>query len=254
MAQHQVNTLKNASVAQASKDHLSTSILLPLLRAKYDASYKGLPVGPNDLNFAAPIPDETIDGSCSHHITAHGGHFQGVVYDTSYLHWGADNISWTGINVWLEAKLNAGIEIGTSITVSTGAKLLGHCRKIAQKTTGVAVSSKGKNGVGIDFAASNAHVELAGPTGLELVFNFHAEVYGTVIEWDVENVDVSRCTISILGIKILSYCGVLKKMIHDGVSKMLHQTQKLAAPKIQSALENAINTAVGSVVRIPIQL
>ena len=88
----------------------------------------------------------------------------------------------------------------------------------------------------------------------ELVFNFHADVIGLVLTWDVTNVEASHCKIKILGITILSYCGFLEKMIKSGVNKLSASASRMIVPKLQQKLEQTINTKVGEVVRIPLKL
>jgi hypothetical protein len=70
----------------------------------------------------------------------------------------------------------------------------------------------------------------------------------------VTNVDASHCKIKILGITILSYCGFIEKMIKKGINTLSEKALKLAVPKLKEKLEEAINTKVGDVVRIPIKL
>lgn len=251
--QAQLDTMLSNATKPDAKDALATSNVLPYLRAVFGPTSTALQVTPDDVSIDGPIPDATIDDSCSHKVTSHGGTAGGAILDTSYLRFGVKNISWTGVSVFAEAELDAQLTLKTDVTVKVGAKVFKHCDKIAQKTVGIDVLSKGQNGVGITFTAYNASVvPIKG--GFELVFNFHASVVGLIIDWDIDHIDVSHCTIEILGIKILSYCGVLEKLIKTGVNNLLGKTEAVVAPRLQHKLESAINTAIGSIVRIPITI
>ena len=50
------------------------------------------------------------------------------------------------------------------------------------------------------------------------------------------------------------YCGLLEKLIKNGVNKLSEKASRIVAPKLRAKLEAAINTAIGSVVRIPLKL
>ena len=88
----------------------------------------------------------------------------------------------------------------------------------------------------------------------DLVFNFHADVVGMVLSWQVIDVKASKCSIKILGIKIISFCGVIEKALKKGINELSAGALKILVPQLTAKLENAINTKVGSVVRIPIKL
>jgi len=75
-----------------------------------------------------------------------------------------------------------------------------------------------------------------------------------VLSWNVDDVVAKNCKIKILGIDIASYCGILEKAIKNGVNVLSQRVTKVAAPEIAHKLEAAINTKIGSVVRIPIKL
>ena len=206
-----------------------------------------------------------------------------------YLRFGVNNISWKAISIFADAEVDADLDIDSSIKVELGKKIFHHCAHLGHKTVGVDVKSSGKNGIGINMTASNATIQKdsKGGAGYDLVFNFHADVVGLVLSWDVKDVTVNHCKIKILGIKIASYvlwfyslslsvalhvfclcrlrslthsfpydryCGLLEKLIKNGVNKLSEKASRIVAPKLRAKLEAAINTAIGSVVRIPLKL
>ena len=152
-------------------------------------------------------------------------------------------------------QTQADLNIDSDIKVEIGKKIFGHCAHLGRKTVDVNVRSTGKNGVGINMTASNATLQKdPSGKGYDLVFSFHADVVGLVLSWDVTDVVVNHCKIEILGIKIGSYCGLLEKLIKKGVNTLSEKATKLVSPKLRAKLEKAINTVIGSTVRIPLKL
>mmetsp|Transcript_112238 Transcript_112238/g.198860 ORF Transcript_112238/g.198860 Transcript_112238/m.198860 type:complete len:133 (-) Transcript_112238:149-547(-) len=117
---------------------------------------------------------------------------------------------------------------------------------------GLNIVSDGKNGVGINMTASDAHLEHANGTWY-LAFHFHADVVGRVINWNVDKITADGCKIKILGIQIASVCGYVERKVKDKVQVLLDKVTKVDAPKILQRLQEKINTAIGSTVRIPLK-
>lgn len=51
------------------------------------------------------------------------------------------------------------LDINGDVKVELGKKVFGHCEHIAHKTVGLDVVSHGTVGLGLNFTASDAHVE-----------------------------------------------------------------------------------------------
>jgi len=116
------------------------------------------------------------------------------------------------------------------------------------------LTSSGKNGVGISLTASNAHVDIQNGTAY-MVFDFHADVWGTVLEWHPEAISVQHgCKLKILGVTIVSVCGYIEKKVRDQAQKLLNTVSKVDAPRLIQKLEDKINTVIGSQVRIPLRI
>ena len=244
-----------------TKDALASQTVLPALR-KYFEVKNVLEVSPTDIGtLHATLPSQVVDASCSHKVTAESPAITGNLLNSSYFKWGLTNISWHGATVFAETEVDSTMEVASNIQVKLGKSYKRpfshhhHCLKIAQKTVGIDLTTNGKTGLGLNLTASNASIEKdPSGKGYDLVFNFHADVVGMVLSWDVTNVDASHCKIKILGITILSYCGFIEKMIKNGINTLSEKALKLAVPKLKEKLEEAINTKVGDVVRIPIKL
>ena len=244
-----------------TKDALASQQVLPGLR-NYFATKNVLEVKPSDVGtMHATLPSQVVDGSCSHKVTAESPAITGNLLNSSYFKWGLSNVSWHGATVFAECEVDSTMEVASDIQVKLGKSYKlpfshhHHCLKIAQKTVGVDLTTNGKTGLGLNLTASNAHIEKdPSGKGFDLVFNFHADVVGMVLSWDVTNVDASHCKIKILGITILSYCGFIEKMIKNGINTLSEKALRLAVPALKEKLETAINTKIGAVVRIPLKL
>ena len=205
---------------------------------------------------AYSLPSQTVDNSCSHTITAENPHGSATLLHGSKLDFGVSYINWHGAQVFADAEVDVALGIDSNIKVEVGKHVFGHhCTHLGRKTVGVNVKSHGTNGLGLNFTASNATIEKSPTgTGYDLVFNFHADVVTLVIKWDVDDIKVNNCKIKILGVTIASYCGFLAKEIKNGANKLSEQVTRVTAPKLAEKLEAAINTKIGSVVRIPLKL
>jgi len=244
-----------------TKDALASETVLPGLRNYFEIK-NVLEVSPTDVGtLHATLPSEVVDSSCSHKVTAESPTITGHLLNSSYFKWGLTNISWHGATVFAEASVSSTMEVASNIQVKLGKSYKvpfshhHHCLKIAQKTVGIDLTTHGQTGLGLNLTASNATIQKnINGKGYELVFNFHADVVGMVLSWDVTNVDASHCKIKILGITILSYCGFIEKMIKNGINTLSEKALKLVVPSLKEKLETAINTKIGAVVRIPIKL
>lgn len=214
---------------------------------------RAISVEPGDIIIEDHFPDTTIDDDCHHKVEALNGHATGDLKNSSFLTGGV-KISWKTASVFVDGELDAKLDIGGDVRVRLGKHIFGHhCTQLARKTMGLNVDSDGKNGVGINMTASNAHLEHLNGTWY-LAFNFHADVVGTVLQWNVDKITADGCKIKILGIEIASVCGYVERHVKDKLQSLLNSVERVDAPKILSKLEDRINTAIGSVVRIPLKV
>merc|ERR1711879_219145 len=210
-------------------------------------------VDQGDVVISATFPDTQVDDDCHHAITAEHPKATGVLKNSSTLQFGVANVSWTGLTIFADAEVDASLDINTDVKVEVGQKVFHHCTHLGRKTVGIDVLSDGHTGIGMRMTASNAHVAVINGT-LSLIFNFHADVMGKVIHWNVEKVTADNCKIKILSIEILSVCGTIERHVKDGAQKLTDQAEVVDAPKLLKKLEDKINTAIGSVVVIPLKL
>eukprot|EP00729_Bicosta_minor_P005770 gene5770-1171_t len=245
LTQQDISLLTNASASQTAKDAAATEAVLPYLRKFFNATTNAIKIDARDANVSWTGPDQVVDGSCDHKVTAEHPKGTGTMLNTSYLQFGINKMNWTSIAVFADAD----------VKVELGKHVFGHhCSHLGSKTVGIDVHSTGKTGLGLNMTAFNASVQKTSAGGHELVFNFHADVVVLVLSWNVDDVVAHNCKIKILGIDIGSYCGILEKAIRNGVNTLSQRATKVAAPEIAEKLEDAINTKIGSVVTIPLQM
>ena len=77
-----------------TKDALASLQVIPGLQKFFEAS-NVLEVTPDDVGtMHATLPNEVVDGSCSHKVTAESPKVTGSLLNSSYFKWGLTNISW----------------------------------------------------------------------------------------------------------------------------------------------------------------
>jgi len=236
----------------AGSEDFAVDLMLPSLMQFFEVAENRIAVEPGDIVVQQDIPNTVVDTHCEHHIEAKGSHARGTIMETSYLKGGV-NLSWQSAKVFMDAELDASLDINGDVQVKTGVKLFHHCDKIASDTMHLDLTSTGKNGVGMSMTASNAHVQVV-DGDMYLVFNFHADVWGTVVSWNVDEISVHKgCKVKVLGITLVSVCGYISKKVGEQAQKLLNQVNQVYAPNLIKKLEDKINTAIGSEVRIPLQ-
>lgn len=236
------------------RDGLATSALLPALQKLFEDTKYGIEVEKGDVVISAAFPDTSVDDSCDHKIDALSPHATGTLKGDSSLRFGIANVSWTGVTVFADARVDASLDIGTDVRVRVGKKIFGHhCSELLRKTMGIDVLSDGNNAIGINMTAFNAHIAKVNGTW-SLVFNFHAAIVGRVMTWNVEKVTADGCKIKIAGIEIASVCGIIERHVKDAAQKLTNQVTMVEAPKLLSKLEQKLNTLIGSEVVIPLRI
>lgn len=245
---HQLN-----SSAPSSREATATGLVVKALQDIFKQSGNAIEVKAGDIVIQAAFPDTQVDDDCHHKIEAEHPKAVGTIEKSSFLRFGVANVSWRGASVFVDAELDAKLDINTDVCVRVGEKIFHHCTQIARKTVGIDVVSEGKTGVGVDMTASNARLARVNGTW-SLVFDFHAAVVGKVLMWHVEQVTADNCKIKILGITIASVCGTIERHVKDKVQTLTDRVMTVTAPKLLQKLEDKINTKIGSQVVIPLKI
>lgn len=254
VGQSDFQQMNSSATPVATKESIAGKLLLPKMQDIFRQAQYAIAIDKGDVVISAQFPDTQVDGSCSHAITAEHPKATGVLEHTSTLNFGVANVSWTGLTIFADAEVDASLDINMDVKVELGKHVFGHhCTHLGRKTVGIDVLSDGHTGIGMSMTASNAHIAKVNGTW-SLVFNFHADVFGKVIHWNVEKVTANNCKIKILGIDIASVCGTIERHVQDGAQKLTDQAEKVQAPKLLQKLQDKINTAIGSTVVIPLKL
>lgn len=79
-----------------------------------------------------------------------------------------------------------------------------------------------------------------------LKFNLDFGLVGRPHGWIVNNVDASKCQLKIGGLKIVSYCSLVEKLVKKGVQQYLDKWAEFDAPKLVKKLEAKLKKKVGT--------
>eukprot|EP00040_Diaphanoeca_grandis_P003053 m.23574 g.23574 ORF g.23574 m.23574 type:complete len:282 (-) comp14268_c1_seq1:208-1053(-) len=247
-----INAVNSTPVGSARDVAATNKLLLPAMQQLFSNPAYAITAAPGDITMKKTFPDQQIDNDCSHKIKAESPTASFDIKNSSTLKFGIANISWKGATVFADAHVQSMLDVSTNVNVKTGAKVFGHCEEVASKTVGVDVKSDGDTGVGMNITAYDARIERVNGTW-SLVFNLHASVIGTILKWNVEQVTANNCKIKILGITIISVCGLIEKYVKEGASILTNEVMTVQAPKLLQKLEDKINTLIGSEVIIPLK-
>ena len=182
--------LSDTSTSQAFKNSLATSQILPHLRIFFNSSAHAIQVDVGDVTVSNSYPDQTVDDSCHHQVTAHNPSGTARILNGTRLMFGTSKISWKSVSVFADGRLNSQLNVQSDVTVRIGKKIFGHhCTQVARKTLSIDVLSHGQVGFGLNFTASNAHIAKAvNGSGYELVFNFECDSVALVLNWNIDEV------------------------------------------------------------------
>ena len=196
----ELRVLNSSGSPLRMRETVATSAVLPHLQLFFNNTAHAIEVEAGTIEFRASLPDQKVDSSCDHTVTAEHPKAVGTVLNTSRLMFGASSLAWRNVTVFADARLNARLAIAADVRVELGKHVFGHhCTHLGHKTVGVSVASTGHNALGLTFTAANATLVRNTTTkGLELVFDFHADVVGVVLDWNVQQVKASGCKIKIL--------------------------------------------------------
>lgn len=244
----------NSTAAGPQRDALASGILLPQMQHLFTQDIYKIEVLPSDFHFQQSQKGMVVKDNCEQHtevltpvIT------NGVVEKGSYLKYGVADVNWKGLTVFADVQLQSQLDINLQLFIKTGVQAFHRCNTLHGQKMGLDLSSDGQTGVGLNFTASNAHLAFV-QGQLSLVFNFHASVVGTVIQWNVDKVIANGCKISVLGVQIMDVCGKVQDMVRQAANQYEQQATQITVPNLLQRLQDKINTAIGSQVVIPIRL
>ena len=72
--------------------------------------------------------------------------------------------------------------------------------------------------------------------------------------WDVDHIGITNCQIKVLGLKIVSFCGTIRQMIRDFVSKSQWELNEIQMPRMLRRFEQMLHYRFGDEIAIPLLL
>lgn len=194
-----------------------------------------------DIKINAEYQDKLLADSCDARVTVFHPKLEGSLLDSSNISSGLQ-ISTSGLNVFMEATLDAEVNVDLDLRVELGKKIFKKCVRI-RETLGMNLTTTGKVLIVVKISGTNLRMETE-KSKLLLKFKLKFDLEGKPFDWNVDNVDVSKCEIG-GNIKFGSYCGLAKKLITDGAQKYLNKWTSFNAPKLVEKLEKRLQKKIG---------
>ena len=151
------------------------------------------------------------------------------------------------------ALIDAELQVDVGIRINLGFKIFGKCRCYARKTWGVFTKTTGKAKIQMSVEAKDLTITKNGNNQIDITFKIVFGLTGYAKDWKINQLDVSKCSVKILGIKILSYCGLLKGLIQKEANKYINKFEEIEAPKIFKKLEDELKAKNDDLIEITLK-
>eukprot|EP00092_Neocalanus_flemingeri_P030912 GFUD01033569.1.p1 GENE.GFUD01033569.1~~GFUD01033569.1.p1 ORF type:complete len:319 (-),score=80.60 GFUD01033569.1:153-1109(-) len=222
-----------------------------LLRNKFkDDEAVTVLIDEGDIHIEAEYPDKEFSSSCSLKLSALHPKINGSLLKSSNISTGL-SLDEDGVNAFMEATLDAFINVDFDFRAEIGAKIFKKCRSV-RETLAIKLTTTGKVLIAVKITGTNVRIE-AVENNLELKFDLDFELEGKPFDWNVDDVDVSKCDVKLGNkVKIGSYCNLVKGLIKEGVQKYLDKWTEFKAPKIVKKLEDKLKKKIGDEMSFPI--
>lgn len=116
------------------------------------------------------------------------------------------------------------------------------------------LKSTGDNKVGVLMKAEHITIKKENGTW-NLEFDFNITIVGEVIKWNVDEFKVSGgCKIEVFHWKIADFCGYVSDKAKVMIQKFENTVSDVDAPALLKRIQDKIQTAVGTRVKIPLKL
>lgn len=70
----------------------------------------------------------------------------------------------------------------------------------------------------------------------------------------MDHLGISNCELRVLGVRIISLCGYIKRTIKDYVHRFTYEFSEIHMPKLLRKVEDLIRRRIGDEIRIPLIL
>jgi len=201
-------------------------------------------VDQGDITFDSTLSDKVFSNSCSKNIRAMNPRVRGSLLGSSSLTTDVDSTDEL-ISAFLQADLDAEIDLDFRFRAEVGAKIFRKCRRLFRDTLDISLSTSGKVDIQVGLEAKNVRY-IEEENQLLMKFNLDLVLKGRPHGWNVDNLDVSDCDIKLGGrIKIGSYCSIIRGLLKSAVQQYLDKWTTFEAPKLVEKVEAKLKKKVG---------
>lgn len=202
-----------------------------------------------DIQISAQYPDKEFSSSCDAKVSALHPKIEGSLLNSSNISTGLQSTN-QGIHGMMEATLDTILNIDFDFRIEIGKKIFGKCRRLLRETLGINLTSTGKVLLVVRITGTNVRI-VAEKEKLLIKFDIDIELNGKPYDWNIDNVDVSKCDIG-GKVKLGSYCNFAKTLIKEGAQKYLDKWTAFKAPRLLKKLEDKLQRKIGEEVSFPI--
>ena len=87
-----------------------------------------------------------------------------------------------------------------------------------------------------------------------LVFKIDFKLKAILKTVQIDSIRLKNCAIRFGGLKVFSYCGLIRKSVNSAVQQIAYDLSEIHAPRLLRQIENLLRYRVGEEVAIPILL
>lgn len=85
-----------------------------------------------------------------------------------------------------------------------------------------------------------------------LVFKLKIDLDGNIDRFIVDRVGIDKCEVRILGLKVFSFCGIIKKKVKEQIEKSARSFNAFNTPKLLKRIEEMLRYRLGEEIYVPL--
>ena len=206
-----------------------------------------------DFIVDAAYPDRKLAGSCGWWVDAISPKAKGIIKKSSKLEGNQTSPDPTHHQAFGAAIIDAELKVDVSFRLNLGVRFFGKCRRYARKTWPVSAVTTGKTKIQVSVEARDLKITRNGNNQIDISFLITYGLTGYAKDWKLNQFDVSKCSVSILGIKLFSYCGLIKGFAQKEADKYINKFEEIDAPKIFQKLADKLEAKNDNLVKISLK-
>lgn len=198
--------------------------------------------------------------------------------------YGASTLRIAGSVAKMEEQLKTSIILGGDLDVSLNVKgdafvrlgkmIFHRCFTKYQNTIPLSLLSQGKVWVGARILAKGVRIEdrpaetqlfnkftnsyqaMPGYTSMQkfLVFKFDLRLDAKILHWNVDHIGLEGCEIRVFGVRVISFCGIIKRTLKDYITRFIFEFSEVFMPDVLRKLEQLLRKEIGDEIAIPLLL